>query len=287
MSRRIGYLVGIATLVGSGVLLFLSLFRWEWNRTLIAGMFFIAAEIGVLAAVIIERLKKIESKIADGTNRDVIEVLEENPSPPKDRFAWLSDGDNLGVFIPFLLGAGLVVSAVAWLVERVAHATATPVLDRRLAARLAPVVLPRAGLMGTPQRPVEAPHFSPVVLAKQIAVVVLAVVALWLAIDVIADATQTRSDKLVPGSYSVVTIELTTNGSVHGIDAAQAMWLTCWGTVPSDLSDPITHAGGNRYLLRLEPALGPNSERRLRGCLSDATLDNYKGRVVSVTNRGN
>ena len=285
MSRRVAYLVGLTALVGSGASLFLYLFKWEWNRALIAGLFFVALEIGLLGALILERLRRIESRIDDTDRRDILQTLEEHPSPRKEPFAWLtSDGDNLGVFIPFLLGAGLVVSALAWLVERVAHVTATPVLDRRLAARLAPIALPRNGFMGMPEPAADALHTRRNAPVTRVALWLLAALVGVLAIVALADATQTRTDTLVAGSSSAVMFELASNGSVHGLDAAASLWSTCWGTVPSDLSkEGITHVSGGLYMMTLEPALGPNSERRLRGCMSDATIDNIRGRVVSVT----
>ena len=43
--------------------------------------------------------------------------------------------------------AGVVLSAIAWMLERVARSTATPVLETRLARRLAPLSLPPGGLL--------------------------------------------------------------------------------------------------------------------------------------------
>ena len=44
--------------------------------------------------------------------------------PRGPTFAWLTRTDRSNVFIPVLLGAGAVLSALAWVVERVARATA-------------------------------------------------------------------------------------------------------------------------------------------------------------------
>jgi hypothetical protein len=122
---------------------------------------------------------------------------------------------------------------------------------------------------------------------KQLVALVFAVLAGTLGLDVLSDATQTRPDTFVPGSQSVVTIELRTNGSIRGLEAALALWGTCQGTVPNDVSDAGFYPVGNgRFAFDLEPALGKNGERRLRGCLSDATIDNVQSRVVSVTGAG-
>ncbi len=62
-SKRLAYAVMAVVLAASGAYMFVYLYRWEWNRTLIAGMFFIAAEIGLIGAAILERLKKMEGRL--------------------------------------------------------------------------------------------------------------------------------------------------------------------------------------------------------------------------------
>ena len=46
-----------------------------------------------------------------------------------------------------LIGMGVVASGLAWLVERLARATAGPALERGLASRLAPLAWPTGGLV--------------------------------------------------------------------------------------------------------------------------------------------
>ncbi len=53
--------------------------------------------------------------------------------------------------MPVLLGAGVVLSAIAYVVERIAEATALPLLDRRLARRYESIALPANGLLGAPR----------------------------------------------------------------------------------------------------------------------------------------
>lgn len=287
MAKRLGYVFGGLAFAMSGAYLFVYLYRWEWNRAVMAGLFLLAAEIGLVGAAILERIKSIEKRISEidrAEHAELLARLQETAAPPKERFAWLTkEPDHLGVFIPFLMGAGLLASGIAWVVERVARATAKPVLERRLAMRLAPVALPAGGLTGAPGGSVPVPTYSRRTLHRQLAALALAVLAGTAGIDVLSDATQTRPDALVPGSESVVTIEIRTNGSIRGLAAARSLWGTCRGTVPNDLAkDGIQGLGGNRFTLRLEPALGKNGERRLRGCFSDATIDNIQSRVVSV-----
>lgn len=291
MYRRLAYLFGLLAFATAGAYLFVYLFRWEWNRAVMAGLFFIAAEIALVGAAILERIKAVEKRISvigQNDHAELLARLQENPVPPKKRFAWLSDGDNLNVFIPFLMGAGLVASGIAWILERVARATAQPVLERGLAMKLAPLALPAGGLMGTaaaPARPVTSTRRT---LHKQLAALALAVLAGTVGLDVLSDATQTRPDILVPGSESLVTLEVRTNGSTRGLEAALSLWGTCQGTVPNKMTDAgISSAGNGRFTFLLEPALGKNGERRLRGCLTDATIDNIQSSVVAVTSTGN
>ena len=285
--RRVGYLVGLVVMASAASVLFLSLFRWEWNRALIAGLVFVVAQIGLGTAAILDRLKSIESRLNEVNRPDpqVLATLKENAPPAKKPFAWLtSDADEVGVFIPFILGAGLVVSAVAWLLEHFARATAGPVLEQRLAARLTPVALPAHGLMGTAGPiVVQQPRRSNPV--AKLAIVALVAASVWLAIDLLADATQTRPDRIVPGTESLLTIEVTGNGSVQGLEAASALWATCQGTVPSDMTRAgISRVGTNRYSFAVSPSLGVQGERRLRGCLADVTIDNIRASVLLVEN---
>ena len=291
MPRRLAYLFGGFAFLMAGAYLVVYLFRWEWNRAIMAGLFFIAAEIGLAAAAILERVKSIETRISQidrAEHAELLARLQETAPPPKERFAWLAkDSDNLNVFIPFLMGAGLIASGIAWVLERVARATAKPVLEGRLAMRLSPLAMPAGGLTGAPAGGGVAPTYSRRTLHKQLAALVLAIVAGTVGIDVLSDATQTRPDTLVAGSESVVTTSIWTNGSIRGIEAARSLWGTCQGTVPNRLTDGgIRRVGGNRFSFGLEPALGKNGERRLRGCLSDATIDNIQSRVVSVEAAG-
>ena len=55
------------------------------------------------------------------------EILRANRPARQDRFAWLKESaSQMNVFITFLVGGGIVLSGVAWLVDRVASTTAAP-----------------------------------------------------------------------------------------------------------------------------------------------------------------
>lgn len=146
-ARRVFYAIGLAVLASAGVYVFVYLVRWEWNRAMFAALLFVAAEVVLLGAVVLDRLRNLSAQVDRLQRREpdpkVIERLRETAPPASEPFAWLKPGgDQLGVFVPVLMGAGMVLSGLAWLVERVARRTATPALERGLASQLSTLALP-------------------------------------------------------------------------------------------------------------------------------------------------
>lgn len=156
-ARRIAQVLAVATLVGAGSYLFLYLYRWEWNRALTAGIFVLVAEIALATSAILGRISRLERRIqeaATGTtsraaapkpiDTRVLRRLQEATPTSSDHFAWLgstSDENRSNVFVPVLMGAGVVMSALAWVVERLARSTAGPALERGLTRRFEPLTL--------------------------------------------------------------------------------------------------------------------------------------------------
>lgn len=149
IARRMGMVLAGATLAGSGTYVFVYLYRWEWNRAIIAGVFFLAAEMAVTTALVMARIRALEAaQRPTAAPPEVLARLRESAPPPRDHFAWLRpQSDRLGVFVPILMGAGFVLSGLAWIVERLARSTATPRLERRLALGLAAMALPPGHLL--------------------------------------------------------------------------------------------------------------------------------------------
>jgi hypothetical protein len=140
---RLARVLGATMLFATGLYFFVYLWRWEWNRALIAGILFVATEVAMATATILDRLHRLTS-----ANPAVLARIKETAPPAHDHFRWLSPrSDQLGVFVPVLIGMGVVASGLAWLVERLARATAGPVLERGLAARLGPLAWPAGGLV--------------------------------------------------------------------------------------------------------------------------------------------
>ena len=64
--------------------------------------------------------------------------------------------EHSNVFIPVLLGAGAVLSGLAWIVERLAKATAGRAGEHGLARQLGELDLPSGGLLDGGRRPTRA-----------------------------------------------------------------------------------------------------------------------------------
>jgi hypothetical protein len=117
---------------------------------------------------------------------------------------------------------------------------------------------------------------------KRGVLVALAVAALWVGIDALADLTQDRPDQVVPGSRSEIVLEVDSRDRTGSNRlSAQGLWGACQGTVRQRLAEPgVVPLDDGHFLLTTEPALGEHAWRRLQGCLEDATLDRVKGRVI-------
>jgi hypothetical protein len=161
-ARILRTLLGGATLAASGAYTFVYLYRWEWNRALMSAAIFIAAEVAVMGSFLAQRLKSISQRLdaqiaaakapASAVRRDRIQAAR---PPTRVSFAWLSRPEQMNVFVPVLMGAGVLLSGIAWVVERVARATVTPVAEKGLAAQLGTLALPADGFVSDRQRPVD------------------------------------------------------------------------------------------------------------------------------------
>ncbi len=149
-TRKMATLIAAATMAATGSYVFIYLARWEWNRALVSSAIFLAAELGLVALMLTARLQRVEQALAAPAVADprVRRHLREAAGPEAEiRFDWLLRPHQTGVFVPVLMGAGVVLSAIAWVVERIARATVGPVAERNLSRRLGPLELPPHGLL--------------------------------------------------------------------------------------------------------------------------------------------
>ena len=145
-SGRIAATLGGVMMFFTALYFFVYLWRWEWNRALIAGVLFVATEVAMVSAIVLSRLRGLQERM-HAPDPGVLARIRETAPPARDHFEWLSPkSGRLGVFVPVLIGMGVVASGLAWLVERLARATAGPALERGLASRLAPLAWPTGGL---------------------------------------------------------------------------------------------------------------------------------------------
>lgn len=269
------------------------LYRWEWHRAIVAGLFLLVAEVALATLAVLQRLGTVERRLTEVAaggrspgcepSPAVLERVREAAPAPRPPFAWLA-ADRLGVFLPILLGAGVLASAAAWAVESLARATARPALERRLAVRLAAFALPAGGLLGP------APSGPSVTMRRTLvpwwwwALGVLTVAGLAFGIDELSDATQSRADVPRPGVQTVIELEL--HGELAGAvptRVANSLWHSCVGSLRRQLPEPaVTGLGGSRLQLVVPVDVGAHTIRKLHGCLEDAGLDRVQAAVVTV-----
>ncbi len=145
--KTIAWLAGIGTLLAGIFYMVISLNRWEWNRALFFGLIVLVAEVALATGLILRRLARLEHNLKGEVDAEVLQILRES-RPTRDRFAWMRESSGqLNVFITFLVGGGVLLSGVAWLVDRVASKTSSPAGEERLARQLAPISYPSGGLL--------------------------------------------------------------------------------------------------------------------------------------------
>lgn len=155
--KVVAWLIGIATLVGAAVYATLSVVRWEWNRALFFGMVFVAAQIALATALLIRRLDAVADERPTSapapTGRGEPELATVRAARSGHvRFRWLHvDRTELvnrsSVFITLLVGGGVVLSGVAWVLDRVGAATTDRRREASLARDLAGIRYPHGGLL--------------------------------------------------------------------------------------------------------------------------------------------
>jgi hypothetical protein len=144
--KIIAWLAGIGTLLAGLVYMVVSLNRWEWNRALFFGLIVLIAEVALATGLVLRKLNDLQR--ARKVDPALLAVLRESRPPSPDRFAWLKEASTrTNVFITFLVGGGVLLSAVAWLVDRIASNTSTPRGEERLAGELEGISYPRGGLL--------------------------------------------------------------------------------------------------------------------------------------------
>jgi hypothetical protein len=102
------------------------------------------------------------------------------------------------------------------------------------------------------------------------------------AVDVLADYTQTRPDRKLGERMEIVFDVSTRNPKRPALQAAQGLWGACQGTIYRRADAGDVAVEGRRARVVVHPALGQYGQRRLKGCLEDVTIDKVKADVVAM-----
>lgn len=279
-------LLVVVVLVWSGWYLLLYLLRWEWNRALISGLFFVSAEIALSTTMLLRRLRSLEQRVDDVTSSAGEPAVDpvDRPNP----FAWLRPGQGTFVFVPVLLGVGVILSALAYVVERVAEVTAPGARGRGAGSAFASLETTDRRLVPSTERipsgPVRESHGRAV--GRAVAVLGSAALLVTLAVLLLMDVAQTRPDPSELPAATVIVLDLDQKRPEGSATmAAEALWFACRPRLggPPRPAMEMTAIGGDRVRLELRPGLGETTTRRFTGCLRDATLDLVRAEVLDVS----
>jgi hypothetical protein len=104
--------------------------------------------VGLVTFLLLSRLDRLSRRLAETSRAERIKGrLDAAPTRSKT-FAWLRDPNQMNVFVPVLLGAGVVASGLAWLVERIARLTSRSGTTTSLSKDLAELAPPDGGFLG-------------------------------------------------------------------------------------------------------------------------------------------
>ncbi|MFC4499222.1 MULTISPECIES: hypothetical protein [Streptomyces] len=320
--RRVAYVFGALAAAGAGTYLIIYLYRWQWQRAVICGVLLLVVEVLLFGIVLLGRLSRIEERLRESDRRqrerdarqeDVVARLRQAPRERAEvRFRWLEDpADRTYVFVPVLMVTGVLLSGLAWVVQKIASATAKPA-ERRLAGRLAvlsappdpswsydPVTNPYgpahlddgpALVDDLPQTVSRASRASRTSRRRTARVAVVGVVGAALTAALVAglaDLTQTRGEERNFNEATSLVVQVDMRGpdatDARRSLAAEQIWERCRDST----SVPLRHTtlgalGDGVFAGVVRPALTAHDRMRLRGCLEDATLDRTHLTVVGI-----
>ncbi|MEV7137861.1 hypothetical protein [Streptomyces tauricus] len=293
--RRVAYFFGGAAAAGAGTYVVVYLYRWQWQRAILCGVLLLVVEVLLLGIVLLGRLARIEERMRDADRRqeDVLARLREKEAPAStggDRFRWLDDepASPTYVFVPVLMVTGVLLSGLAWLVQRIAAATARPTAERRLAGRLSVLAAPDPD-GGTDLDDLPPPG-APRDRARTLRVLAAGVVgsALLAAFVVgLADLTQTREEEASDSEATSLLLRVDMRGADMTAErqslAARQLWERCRDSTSVPLNRAsLGELGDGLFAGVVRPALGDHDRMRLRGCLEDTGLDRTRLTVVGI-----
>jgi hypothetical protein len=288
IARSIGFALAAVILAVSGTYVVIDLARWEWNRAVISALVMLAALVVLIAMMLFRQLHRIEQRL-DALERrghdapDALDVLRStNNSVARRRFRWLERSqDQLGVFIPVLLGAGVLLSLAAYLVERIAGLFAAATVDQQTIRQLAPDVPLGSGLIHTAQGPM-----PPTTRRRSVnaVVVILTVVVSLGAVGALRELTQTRPKEVTAAGTTSIVLDIDQRRQFRPIDVvAEDLWGSCRSRLPGAMElTAITQLDAEQVEIVFDRALGRTGRARITGCLEDLTLDLVRADVLTI-----
>lgn len=312
-STRLAALASAIVLLTAAAYMVVYIARWEWTRALISASVLTAMLSIVSTVLVLSRIGELTTLVRTATTlHDEAPPAErigtsratgaagdtDRPTPTAaastsmadalrgagrthaDRhFAWLRDTDRTGVFIPVLLGAGMIVSAIAWLVERLSGALAGATLDRRLADEI-PLDLP---LTDRPERPVPIIRTRPTRTSKATAVLtIVAVLMLAFGIEMTRRVTQSNEAENTAAGTTSIVLDVRSSPPRDAADTATVLWSVCARQLDEAPAITAIAAAGRLVAFKVDRSLGRTAQRRVMGCLEDFTLDRVVAKVVDL-----
>ncbi len=297
-AQFVGASLSLVVFVWSASYFVVYLGRWEWNRAIVSGLVALGMLILLSTSIVLRRLNALDRRLdatrvgpgAEPTGSEPARVLigDANVAAARHRFEWMRpDGRTTGVFVPVLLGTGMILSLVAYVVERVAGWFAGDTLDRRTAS-IIPLDLPLSVRPTVAvSRPGGSGHGSgapdgPLPRRRSRALgIVLAVVLVAVGIEGIRRLTQSSEGRLHEPGTTVVVVDVATKRGRSPEAAVASMWALCRPRIdePALLA---SSSEGSLVTIEIDRALSVTAERRLRGCFEDVVLDYAVLDVVDV-----
>ncbi|MGC0332697.1 hypothetical protein RKD23_005687 [Streptomyces sp. SAI-170] len=299
--RRLAYFFGAAAAGGAAMYFVVYLYRWQWQRAVLCGVVLLVVEVLLLGLVLVGRLARVEDRMRDydlrqreftERQRDVLARLRQGQrsedAPRAARFRWLKEpAERTYVFVPVLMVTGVLLSGMAWLVQRVAASTARPA-ERKLAGRLAVLAAPdpSAGL-DMDDVPPPAGRATRARTARLVVAGVLGTALLGALIVGLADLTQTRHEREDASAATSVLVRIDVRDAGMTPErralAARQLWEGCRDSTSVALNRAtLGDLGEGLFAGVVRPALTEHDRLRLRGCLEDTALERAHLTVVGM-----
>ncbi|MFD3308319.1 hypothetical protein [Streptomyces sp. NPDC058694] len=299
--RRVAYFFGSAAAAGAGTYVVIYLYRWQWQRAILCGVLLLVVEVMLLGIVLLGRLARIEERMRDADRRqeDVLARLREKETRPAgDRFRWLDEPTSRTyVFVPVLMATGVLLSGLAWIVQRIASATARPTAERRLAGRLAVLAAPDPARDADPHGEDDLDELDDLPpiggrgrhgrTARVLAVSVVGAALVGGLVVGLADLTQTREEEAKNSEATSLLLKVDMRGTNMTAEreslAAHQLWERCRDSTSVPLNRAtLGKLGDGLFAGVVQPALTDHDRMRLRGCLEDTGLDRTHLTVVGI-----